>query len=99
MTKTLRRLTRLPSIEKDRGIYSWEEFAGVTSYFSSEYFYTIEKHRIPDFLSLPVHLSIEHALETLWNLFFVCAIVLFTRQFASEIGQPYACLIGLRPGS
>jgi hypothetical protein len=68
--KTIRCFTRFPSIDRDRWIYPWKEFTAVASYFSSEYFCTIAKHRVPYFLSLHAHLSIEHALESLWNVFF-----------------------------
>ncbi|MCJ7424327.1 hypothetical protein MUP01_08690 [Candidatus Bathyarchaeota archaeon] len=69
--KTVRCLTKLPVIDKDKWIYPWKEFTGVASYLSSEYFYQVGKHHLPFFLSLHAHLAMEHVLETLWNLLFV----------------------------
>jgi len=69
--KTLKCVTSFPIIDRDRWVYPWKEFSAVASYFSSDYFYTIAKHRVPAFLSLQAHLATEHALETLWNLLFV----------------------------
>jgi hypothetical protein len=68
--KTVKCLTKFPSIDRDRWVYPWKEFSAVASYSSSEYFYTIAKHRVPAFLSLQAHLSIEHVVEAFWNLFF-----------------------------
>lgn len=68
--KTVKCLSRFPIIDRDRWVYPWKEFSAVASYFSSDYFYTIAKHRVPAFLSLHSHLSIEHVIEALWNLVF-----------------------------
>ncbi|MCJ7633947.1 hypothetical protein MUP77_16370 [Candidatus Bathyarchaeota archaeon] len=67
--KTVKCLTRLPIIDRQRWLYPLKEFAGIISYFSSEHVYTIAEHKIPDFLSVHAHLSIEHVIEASWNLF------------------------------
>jgi hypothetical protein len=68
--KTVECVSRFPNTNRDRWIYPWKEFTAVASYFSSDYSYTFAKHRVPAFLSLHSHLSIEHVIEALWNVVF-----------------------------
>jgi hypothetical protein len=60
------------TMDTDKWIYPWKEYVSVAtfreSYLDDEF--TTDTHHVPFFLSLHLHITIEHNLARLWRLFF-----------------------------